>query len=160
MNPDASSMLKFAVDLEPIIKEGWPPSSTEWLWGERIADDRARVCNVPFYAKGISFGDIVSIEQVSDGEASWHEFAGVVAQGGHSTYRLFVPEGIGHAAFERHWALLKAIGCSYESFGEKFLAVDVPPEADVQTAYIAFEDGERAAVWEFEEGNYESKATV
>jgi hypothetical protein len=80
-------------------------------------------------------------------------FEEVVFCGGHSTYRIFVEEEADEARFNEHWQPLEALGCTFERGDEKFLAVDVPKDADIYAAYELLERGEVEGVWAFEEGH-------
>lgn len=80
-------------------------------------------------------------------------FVEVVSRGGHSTYRIFVEEETDEARFNEHRQPLEALGCTFERGDEKFLAVDVPKDADIYAAYELLERGEDEGVWAFEEGH-------
>jgi hypothetical protein len=132
----------------------WHGSSTETLWAEPLVgteDAKAfKIENSPFYAKGISYLDVVRAVK-RNGQ---YEFAGVIAHSGHSTYRLLVDPGV--TTFEAWWKKLQDLGCTYESgtFEEKKLfTVDVPPTADIYVAYDILEKAEKQDVWLFEEAH-------
>lgn len=139
----------------PIPKDpenpGYPPSTVETLWAALLAPLRGVLRNVPFYAKGVAFDDIVEFEVTADSAVV--EFVRVVARGGHSTYRIFMLAA-DLSVFEVWWDRLGALGCSYERANEFLIAVDVPPSADVHAAYQVLELGEKAGIWDFEEGFY------
>src|SRR5215472_2433431 len=78
---------------------------------------------------------------------------GVAIRGGHSTYRLVLPEDATEERFLQDWSPLKKLGCAYERATRRFVAIDVPPAADIYAVYKALEDGENAGRWEFEEGH-------
>ena len=126
--------------------EAGQESATERLWAESIGGGRYRLRNSPFFAFGVSAGDVVFAKDI-EGETT---FAGVSIYGGHSTYRLKVVPG-GDAEFRLYWTALQQAGCSYEQ--GQVLAVDVPTGADIYEIYAQLEAGEAAGVWEFEEGH-------
>lgn len=123
----------------------------ESLWAEKVADGKYRLNNSPLYAYGYSYQDIVStIER----EGALVAQAPVI-RGGHSTYRIFLAEGLtlDGAEVETYWRRLQQIGCTYEQSNQRLFSIDVPPSTDIFTVYRILEDGEDAGVWEFEEGH-------
>ena len=58
-----NNFYKLSVDL----KEGWHGFSNETLWGEKIGEGLYRIDNIPFFANGISDGDIVKAEVSEEG---------------------------------------------------------------------------------------------
>jgi len=124
--------------------DAWHGSTTETLWGTLLSDGRVRLENSPFFAFGVSFQDIVAVED-ANGELV---FDRVVIFGGHSTYRI-IKRCDEEALFQRYWKSLRNIGCTYEE--GRVLAVDVPPDTDIYAANDALQAGEDAEVWDFEE---------
>jgi hypothetical protein len=45
-------------------------------------------------------------------------------------------------------------GCTFESANPRYIAVDMPPSADVTALYELLERGKEQGVWVFEEGYY------
>ena len=118
----------------------------ETMWGEKVADRRYRLRNIPVFVSGVSEHDIVFADYV----CGILTFAGVSLRAGHSTYRILKAQDLDPALFSRHWEPLKRLGCSYEG-GNGLLAVDVPPDADVRVVQDLLLAGELAGVWEFED---------
>lgn len=127
----------------------WKGEINETVWAERLTAERCRLKNVPFYAYGVSFDDILKITV----NASSIEAVGVLARAGHSTYRFFVQKGQVERALGSYWKTIEEAGCTFERATKHLFAVDVPPEADIHAVYQALETGEQAGVWEFEEGH-------
>jgi hypothetical protein len=125
------------------------PLATESLWAERIGANLYRLRNVPFYLYGVSEQDIVRAEE-TDGQLL---VSAIVDRGGHSTYRIFLPEQTSEEQFSGDWVPLHELGCTYERATRRLIAVDVPPHADVYAVYEALELGEKDRRWEFEEGH-------
>ena len=140
-----SQRVKVAVDVpESVVGE-----TVETLWAERV-EDGYRLLNSPWYAKGISYLDVVEATVAGDG---LFQIRRKVGTAGHSTYRLLVKDD---ADWARHWDELQSLGCTYEESlenGFPLLAVDVPPECDIHAAYSSMEEGETAGAWQFEEGD-------
>jgi hypothetical protein len=106
--------------------------------------------NSPFYAYGMSLGDIVAADRI-DGRLL---FTKVLERGGHSTYRIKLPRGMNHELFLENWAQLEGLGCSYEgsTAGERLLySIDMPLGVDVHAAYMILQQNEDHEIWEFEE---------
>src|SRR5215471_14004006 len=99
--------------------------ATESLWAEPLGEGRAQLKNVPYYVYRISYDDVVNINCREDPCA----FQSVAERGGHSTYRVFLREGVSDDRFEKFWSRLRALGCTYERGTDILFAVDIPPEA-------------------------------
>jgi hypothetical protein len=127
------------------------PYGAESLWAEKVAEGKYRLDNSPFYAYGYSYKDVVSAAE-KDGALVVTE---PCIRGGHSTYRVYLAEGltVDSPEFETYWRRLKLLGCTYEGASNRLLSIDVPPAADIFSVYRILQDGERAGVWEFEEGH-------
>lgn len=110
--------------------------------------------NSPFYAFDISFGDrFEAIKE--DGVLT---FSRIIARGGHSTYRIKLPQNAKHDFFLQHWSSLEELGCSYEGASDdaerKLYSIDIPPGVNVFDVYRVLEKLECKDIWEFEEGHY------
>ena len=109
--------------------------------------------NSPFYVFDISCGDTFSIEE-GGGRIL---FKSVSKRGGHSTYRVKMPIGVGHDKFELSWSEIGALGCSYEGSdanARRIYSIDIPPGVSVHAVYELLEKNEQAGIWEFEEVHY------
>lgn len=140
----ASNLKKMIFHLEA---EAWHGSATESVWVDDVGQGRYVLENSPFYAFGVSYQDVVSAKE-ANGELIFDK---VLSRGGHSTYRLIVPES--REEFDHYWEPLQRLGCTYEEGLNRLLSVDVPPLADIYAAYNALEAGEQAGAWSFEEGH-------
>ena len=127
------------------------PYGAESLWAERIAEGKYRLDNSPFYVYGYSHEDVVAVIE-EDGSLV---VKGLIARGGHSTYRVYLAEEltVDSQEFEAYWCRLESLGCTYEGANQRMLAIDVPPAASIFAVYRILEEGEAARVWEFEEGH-------
>lgn len=135
----------------PLGPDAWHGYSVETLWATRLESGFHRLENTPFFAMGLSFGDIVET-RLSDGVTS---FVKTIRAAGRSTYRIIPTETGDQARFQRFWAPLAAAGCSYEQgdFGYQLYAVDVPATADIHHVFALLENGEAHGVWGFEEAH-------
>jgi hypothetical protein len=124
--------------------------NTESISAEPIGPDRYRLQSTPMYAYGYSHLDVV--EAKLEGEK--RIVRRLVAPAGHSTYRIIIAERrTSTATFDEHWKPLASMGCCYMAMDERYIAVDVPPAADINEVYGMLEEGESEGVWYFEEAN-------
>jgi hypothetical protein len=115
--------VKISVKLEK-DEDGYPPVDWEDLWAISLEDSRFRIDNVPFYAVGISYGDIVSAMKRGDKLV----FTEVTEAKGNSTLRVIAYE---ENIVKNVRDELSAIGCSTEiSNIPTFFSIDVPREID------------------------------
>lgn len=145
----ASSLVKINFPLPP--EDQAQGVEAENLWAEPLGGDRFRIDNIPFYAYGISHEDVVVASQV-EGRLRFQE---VSARSGHSTYRVLVKDTAGYegADFQKLWARLRELGCTYEVAKRRWITIDVPSDSDVFTVYRILEQGEADGVWSFEEAH-------
>lgn len=93
------------------------------LWTEKSGKLEVRVLNVPFYVKGISFGDVVRIRP--DHERREFVFEELLSESGGSTMRIILRAA---QAEGEVGALLRAADCEWEVGppGISLWAIDVP----------------------------------
>ncbi len=131
---------------EPIKLVLTAGDDTETVWAEPLGGGRYRIDSIPFFAYNVSAGDVV--EASSDGELL--RPTALVEKGGHRTLRVAFPEeqgGVEGAAARALAAELERLGCAYEGFEPMLLAVDVPPEVELDPVLDALERTE--AEWEY-----------
>jgi hypothetical protein len=126
----------------------WHGVEAEWAWGERIEDSIYALRNIPFYAMGLSYDDRVKVSD--DGSLN---VLGVVARGGHSTYRIFAKKGHTNSRVQTLFKKLNELHCDIEIATKGLIAVDVLPEADIHEVYRALEKSEQEGVIDFQEGH-------
>ena len=153
--------IKLRFHLDPA---DWHGSSAELLWTEPLWGGTMKVfrlMNSPFYARGVSYLDIVRALPAPDGYGI--DYAGTVEKSGHSTIWLMVPPGP-PPSFNSCWASLLQLHCNYEGEfldtkdGRKTLyAVDVPPETDIDAVLSIVEEGQARNAWIFQIGDLAHK---
>lgn len=105
-----------------------PGGETESLWANRVAAGRFALDNLPWFAYGVSLGDVVEAEPDGMGMLV---FSRVVHKSGNRTVRVIlevVEPGLTWTAEAR--GLMDTLverGCSYEGANPAFVAVNVPP---------------------------------
>ncbi len=141
-------MEKLLIELE---HGAWHGHSTESVWATHVHGSHYRLENSPFFARGLSFQDIVTVIE-QDGMKTVLE---TTTPSGGSTYRIIPNENTTPEQFEACWKPAQDAGCSYEhgNFGYDIYAVDVPATTDIHTVYAALEEGLRQEIWDFEEGH-------
>jgi hypothetical protein len=117
-------------------KTGFPPFSTERLWVLTSENDSGILDSIPFYAKGISLGDRVRLQQVNE---EWF-LDGLIEASTNSTFRIFLSD-VKH--FDSICILLNsldvifevsnvrryiAINCSENQYGNLRRALDIEEE--------------------------------
>ena len=133
------------------LKEGeWGDLKTEALWAELVRPGIYRLANVPFFVYGLSAEDLVSAEPIGDNAS----FIDIFQRGGHSTYRLLLTKGLAYTSpeFLTFWKQLESLGCTFESAGKTWIAVDVPPMVTMDAVYRILDAASNAGVWTTDEG--------
>jgi len=143
-SPRADERVKVVVKLEK-DEDDYPPADYEGLWALPVGEGLFQIANVPFFAKGIAYGDIVSAT-VEQQELRFRE---VVRSSGHSTLRLIIYDEKDIPSVRE---LLEELGCDIErSHIPELLSVDVPPTVSLAVVKRHLDEGEAQARWGYEE---------
>ncbi|ACG72596.1 conserved hypothetical protein [Anaeromyxobacter sp. K] len=130
---------------------GEPGPAEDWIWAEPLGSGRFRVESCPFFAYGVSRDDVVSAAAV-EGEES-PRLDDVVEKGGHRTLRLALDARaeLGARPVQGLLERLLEVGCTHELLRPKIVAIDVPPEADLDLVAELLQDRAREGtlVWEW-----------
>ena len=129
-----------------------PPSLTddqEWVetpWARVVGDGLYELDNLPWYAYGISLGDRFEGEMVP-GDPRPH-VGRIVAKSGNRTLRIILKgkAALGNSA-QAILDAIPAMGCSYEGMNHTYVAVNVPPEVDLERVGGWFT--EQGVKWEY-----------
>lgn len=116
----ASDMVKVAL----IDEEG----DVETLWATPLGGELYRLDNIPFYAYGVSWLDVVEAPLDAGGLPT---FRRVAEKSGHRTVRVRQDDTRAPEAKPLLESLSK-LGCTYEGSAPSLLAVDVPPKASLE----------------------------
>jgi hypothetical protein len=133
----------------PLPKDNLARADTESVWAQPRSDGTYVVSNIPFYARGISRGDVVAAEP----EDGILKFRRVIQHGGHSTYRIYANQGRAAPAVATLLQALTKLHCEIEPATGELIAVDVLPEADIYEVYSTLEEAERSGAVDFQEGH-------
>ncbi|MDR7068409.1 hypothetical protein J2X02_001226 [Pseudoxanthomonas japonensis] len=125
----------------------------ETLWATALGEDRYRLDNLPFYAYGVSWEDIVLAP--FDTTEDMATFKDVVTKSGNRTVRLKLdpPVSPGNASDDVLRNLV-ALGCDYEGSDRIRIAVNIP--ADVLLESIREYLIARDLVWEHADPTYDT----
>jgi len=127
----------------------WPPVTVERLWGETTAvESELRLLNVPFFARGVAYGDLVHVRP--DNDRRELVFERLNGESGHSTIRITLLDG---RALRDVQNRLREAGCSWETASQfaSLLAVDVPADSDYRALRDWLKARMREGTLEFQE---------
>lgn len=112
-----------------LVKVGFldEDGDVETLWARCIGPNAYRIDNVPFFQDGLSMLDVV--EAVADGGGMPY-FTRVLRKSGHRTVRVLLDDPC--CDEDPFYARLVQLGCGVERATPRFLALDVPPDADIE----------------------------
>ena len=100
----------------------------ESLWARALGDDLYELQNIPFYAYGLNFGDVVRATAGSLGELP--TVREVVRRGGHKTLRVMFSRDVPEPRFQQLMqSLPREVG--YEHAKPGYFAVDIRPGTDI-----------------------------
>jgi Domain of unknown function (DUF4265) len=120
--------------------------------GRPVGDGEYELENVPWFARGVAFGDRIRAEPDTNGALTARE---KVAWSGRYTIRVIpLGEGSSRKQLEEIIAAFSPLGAECEgalpSF--KLVAVDVPPSARLAEIKDLLREGEAQGRWGWEEG--------
>ncbi|HET7754707.1 MAG TPA: DUF4265 domain-containing protein [Anaeromyxobacteraceae bacterium] len=121
----------------------------EWVWAEPLGAGRYRIESTPFFAYGLSHGDVVCASDTTD----LPRMSDVERKGGHRTLRVAVdPQWtIEHPDIRELLAGFADAGCSWESMPPQIIALDIPPDLDVERVVEVLQGpfDEGILIWEW-----------
>jgi len=134
----------------PLQAGEWHGCLAEALWAEKV--ERGYLLrSSPFHAFDLAAEDIVAASEIG----GVLTFEKVIERGGGSNYRLVSERGA--AALADRLEALEELEVSYE-ISDTLIALDVPPQADLDAVYGLLVDGEEEGAWTFEEGHVSEDA--
>jgi Domain of unknown function (DUF4265) len=124
------------------------PQSQRWeqLWSWPT-EAGYQIDNIPFFAKGISRGDVVSANKTDRG---WLRFDTVLVPSGNSTFRIWLAEEI-IGESEAVLSELRRMGCVAEITLDRLIGVDVGPSIE-ERVWEYLQDGLQAGRWDLQVG--------
>ena len=147
---DEAADAKVWFELAP--EGGWPPAASESLWARSIAPDLYELRNVPWFALGYAFGDVV---RTAVGEQGEPIVVQQVKWSGRYTVRV-IPLGDlpDRDAVMDVIKQFSALGAECESAlpAHRIVALDIPPTAERARIKQFLVDGEIGGRWGYDEG--------
>ena len=142
-----------ASDAVKVALQG-PDGEVETLWANPTPDGLYALDNLPWYAYGVSVGDVVAAEPDAGGLLFMTR---VVRKSGNRTVRVIldVTDPAREWTYESRAVVagIREHGCEIENMNRRLVAVNVPPEADL--AGVAAFLTEAAVEWEYADPTYE-----
>jgi hypothetical protein len=120
----------------------------ESLWAAPLGDDLYRIENVPFFAYGLNFLDVVLA--TADSEELKPEIRKVVNPSGHRTYRILFKKETAREEQEAMLAMLEKYNASFERADGSHVAVDIKPNGDYNAIFDQLDAFEQEGFLSFE----------
>lgn len=120
----------------------------ESMWAEPLGNDLYKIENVPFYAYGLNFHDIV--RATSDSDELKPEIRELVKASGHRTFRVFFEKHLERIEQEEILNSMKDLTISYERANSIYFALDMQPEGDYQAVFDRLDELEQQNLLGFE----------
>ena len=118
------------------------------MWADDLGDNKYQIKNIPFYAYGLNYDDIVYAE--AESEDLKPEIKRLIEASGHQTLRVIFT---GDTDKEENISTLEAIRTEhigYEGLNDSQFALNVTPKGDYNQLYDALEELEEKNVLSFE----------
>ena len=120
----------------------------ESLWATPLGNDLYRIENVPFFAYGVNFLDVVSATAESDDLIP--EVRKVVEPSGHRTYRVMFNKEVSREKQVELLETLEKYDASYERADTRNIAIDIKPSGDRVAVFDQLDEYEGAGFLSFE----------
>lgn len=120
----------------------------ESFWAEALGKDLYRIRNVPFYAYGLNFYDVV--RAVPDEPDTVPEICEVVEPSGHKTLRILFQDKVSRASQVEMLNMLEKFKAYYERANDIHIAVDVEVEGSFNDVYDQLQAWEDEGLLSFE----------
>lgn len=127
-------------------------ADVETLWAFDLGDDNYKLDNLPYFAYGVSWNDIVYAPYDPDEERA--TFKHVVSKSGNRTIRIIFESPVEDGSESR--ALLDSLvgmGCEFENANDILVVINIPPA--VELADVAETLIEADVQWEYADPTYE-----
>jgi hypothetical protein len=125
----------------------------ETLWAFDLGNDEYRIDNLPYFAYGVSWNDIVFAPL--DDEDGRPTFQKVIEKSGNRTIRLIFEVAVEAGSTSRKLLdSLIAVGCDFEGANKKYIVVNIPPDVDLQSVTQIVTDAD--VEWEYADPTYDT----
>lgn len=124
--------------------DDYPPDDYESLWATRMPDGMYRIDNIPFFIRGISPGDVITV--IKDDRQVF--FDRLVVPSANSVLRVIVYNADEVSVVRDS---LRDLGCESElSHVPQLISIEIPAEVDFDVITNFLEAGETRNAWEYE----------
>lgn len=120
----------------------------ESFWATPLGNDWFRLENIPFYAYGLNFHDVV--RATSDSDELIPEIREVVESSGHRTFRVFFEKDIDRQDQEKILDSMKGLTVSYERANGIYFSLDMQPHGNYQAVFDRLGELEKENILGFE----------
>lgn len=120
----------------------------ESLWAESLGNNLYKIDNVPFYAYGLNYQDIV--RATADSEELKPEIKELVTASGHRTIRLYFNSDINKTNQEAILDSMTNLGVSYERANQVYIALDLETNGDYDYVLDKLDEFEEQGILEYE----------
>jgi hypothetical protein len=120
----------------------------ESFWASSLGNDLYKLENVPFYAYGLNFHDIVKATHENDNDIP--EIREIIELSGHRTFRVFFDKDIARIEQEEYLEELRDLTISYERANDIFFSLDMQPEGNYQLVFDRLSELEEKNILGFE----------
>ena len=125
-------------------EDDYPPDDYESLWALNTEEDLYEIDNIPFFVRGVSPGDWVSVKR-SDGV---NYFQSVERESPNSVLRVVAYD---ESLIPQLRETLVDMGCQSELIQiYNLIAIEVPQEVHLDSVLTYLEKGEKAGDWGYE----------
>ncbi|HHD78089.1 MAG TPA: DUF4265 domain-containing protein [Epsilonproteobacteria bacterium] len=132
------------------LNEDWHNFSVETLWGEKINKDVYKIASIPFFAKGISFDDLIKVKLDQDKKLFYDKH---ISKGDYCTYRFLFDDNDPDATSRRKYLDLLSSYGDMEYYDESDLYALSVPKKKVHELYKILNQLEKDEILDFEEGD-------
>ena len=123
-------------------------TSGESMWARHVGGDLYEIRNVPFYAYGLNFLDIV--EAVAPSPDLKPMVRAVRTRSGHTTMRVIFLEDTDADEAGEMLRAMASMHVTFEGVSDSYYALDVEPEGDAQKVLAHLKDLEARGILEYE----------
>ena len=110
-----------------------PAIGGESFWADALGDDRYQLANIPFFAYGLNFKDIV--RATPEGPDQILEIREVVEPSGHRTLRVLFDDEVDRERQAELLDVLRPLQATYERATGDKVAITVAPEGEYLDVY-------------------------
>lgn len=127
-------------------------ADVETLWAFDLGNDNYKIDNLPYFAYGVSWHDVVYAPYDPDEQHA--TFKHVVSKSGNRTIRIIFetaaePGNESQVLLER----LTGLGCDFEGANSYLIVVNIPPAVELSDVVAVLTDSE--AEWEYADPTYD-----